>query len=212
MRQITYALTVLLLVGCGTKDSSKNKLNQTSDTLPTITKADTNWIFDKVKGSKLLFKGGQIFETTLFELEYIGQVSADNKAPYLIFSGRDCDECDASISIYIHSPSNGKIVTELGQNRYQYPGTERDIETDSILYVSKAFYGQVLENVKGIIWYENRLLENGKMGRSVFLSRIDKGILKDTTYEDEGKISKTINFVKKGICKEIIGRQYTSEP
>jgi hypothetical protein len=71
-----------------------------------ISNAPSEWLFDKVDGSKLVFKDEQIFETNLFELAYIGQVSIDSKAPYLIFSGRDCNECDANISIYVHSPSD----------------------------------------------------------------------------------------------------------
>jgi hypothetical protein len=212
MRQLTYILTILFLSSCGTNDNSKSNIIQTSDSLTTNSKANIDWTFDKVQGSKIIFKDGQIFETNLFELEYIGQVSADNKAPFLIFSGRDCNECDANISIYIHSPSDGRLVVDHGQNRYQYPGKEKDYETDSVLYISRAFYGQVLEDINGVIWYENRLLENGKMGRFVFLSRIDNGSLKDTTYEDTGKLDHTIILKNKGLCKEIKGREYTSEP
>ncbi len=212
MRRLTYILTILFLVGCGTNDKSKGHLNQSTDSLTTHTKDNSDWSFEKAQESKLFFKGGQTFETNLFDLEYIGQVPANNKAPFLIISGRDCNECDANISIYIHSPSDGKLVIDDGQNRYQYPGTEKDYETDSVLYISRAFYGEVLENTKGVIWYVNSLLENGKMGRSVFLSYIDNGSLKDTTYEDKGKLGETINLVKKGLCNEIVGRQYTSEP
>lgn len=212
MRQQIYILTILILVSCGTNNNSKSTLNQISDSLTSNTKDNINLTFEKVQGSKLVFKGGKTFETNLFELEYIGQVSADNKAPYLIFSGYDCDECDANISIYIHSPSDGRLVIDHGQNRYQYPGTEKDYETDSVLCISRSFYGQVLENINGVIWYENRLLENGKMGRFVFLSHIENGSLKDTTYEDNGKLDHTIILKNKGLCKEIKGRKYTSEP
>ncbi len=205
-------LTILFLVGCGTNDKPKSNSKQASDSLTTSKKDNTDWTFEKVQESKLVFKGEQTFDTNLFELEYIGQVSVDNKAPYLIFSGRDCKERDTNISIYIHSPSDGKLVIDHGQNRYQYPGTEKDYVTESVLYISRAFYGQVLENIKGVIWYENRLLENGKMGRFVFLSRIDNGSLKDTTYEDTGKLDQTIILKNQGLCKEIKGREYTSEP
>ena len=234
MRLIPYIFTIILLASCGTTDNSKWELTadtQVETTLP-ISKTDTSksnlnisldsltsnlnsktdWAFDKVQESKLLFKGGQTLETNLFELEYIGQITTDNKAPYLIFSGRHCDECDANVSIYIHSPTDGKLVTGHGKNRYQYPGTEKDYETDSVLYISRAFYGQVLEKIKGVIWYENRLLENGKMERSVFLSSIDNGILKDTIYEDNGKLAETISLLNKGKCSEIAGRKYKSEP
>lgn len=170
------------------------------------------WTFDKVKDSIIVFKNGQTINTKLFDLQFIGQIPVANKAPYFIFSGRDCNECDANISIYIHSPSDGQLKVEYGENRYQYPGTEKDYETDSVLYISRAFYGQVLENINGVIWYANHLLENGKMGRFVFLSHIENGSLKDTTYDDNGGLNQTINLMKKGFCKEIAGRQYSSEP
>ena len=174
--------------------------------------ANTDWIFDKVENGKLVFKNGRTLDTKLFELAFIGQISLDNKSPYFILSGRDCNECDANISIYIHSPNDGQLKVDHGQNRFQYPGMEKDYETESVLYISRAFYGQVLENIKGVIWYENKLLKNGKMGRSVFLLHINNGSLKDTTYDDNGKLRETINLLKKGKCSEITGRQYTSEP
>jgi hypothetical protein len=82
-----------------------------------------------------------------------------NKTPFLIFSGRDCDECDANISIYIHSPSNGHLKIENGENRYGFPGSERDFENKNILYKARAFYGQVLPGIRGVIWYQKQLME-----------------------------------------------------
>lgn len=173
---------------------------------------EAQWIFEKVQDGKLIFQNGHFFATDLFDLEYIGQFPVAGKAPFLIFSGRDCNECDANISIYIHSPSDGKLVVENGQNRYQYPGTERDYETDTILSNSRAFYGNVLEGVNGVIWYGNRFIESEKIKHFVFLSYIDDGSLKDTIYEDDGKLEETISLLNRGLCKEIEGRQYHSEP
>ncbi len=212
MRYLTSLLLLLFLVSCETKNKSKSNLNSEKECVTNNKQNNTVWVFDSIEKSKLLFKNGQTFETNLFDLDYIGQVSADNNIPYLIFSGRDCNECDATISIYIHSPMQGKLIIDHGQNSYHYPGTEKDYETNRTLYISRAFYGKVIENVNGVIWYENRLLENNTMKRSVFLSRIDNGVIKDTTFEDKGKLSETINLVKKGLCKEIQGKHYTSEP
>lgn len=212
MRKLVYILTILFFVSCGTKEESKDKLKQAPEVVTSDEKDNNEWIFEKVQESKLVFKGGKAFETNLFELEYIGQVPVDGKAPYLIFSGRYCDECDANISIYSHSPSDGELDVDFGQNRFQYPGTEKDYETDIVLYNSRAFYGQVLDKAKGVIWYQNNLLENGKMGHSVYLLRIDHDALTDTIYNDNGNIAETIKFVKKGLCKEITGRKYKSEP
>lgn len=205
-----YLITVLILslFGCNRISNSKISSDKLSDTL----KIDNNWVFDKVVGSKLAFKNGKTFETKLYELQYVGQIPVENKAPFLIFSGRECNECDANISIYIHSPSDGLLDVYHGQNRYEYPGTVKDYETDSLLSISRAFYGQISEKNKGVIWYENRLLVNGKMGRSIFLAYIYKGKLKDTLYYDKDEFDLTINYTKKGLCKEIAGRNFTSEP
>jgi hypothetical protein len=205
-------LTAFLVFSCGTNEDLKAPHKNLADSIVKANDVPDTWEFDTVQNKSLLFKNGRSFETGLYELEYIGQIPVDKKAPYLIYSGRDCNECDANISIYVHSPSDGKLVIDHGQNRYQYPGTEKDYETSSILYISRAFYGQVLENIKGVIWYENRLLENGKMGRFVFLLQVDNGSLKDSTYEDTGKLDRTINLKRQGLCKEIPGREYTSEP
>jgi len=205
-------ILTLLLLNCCTNNNSKKALEKSADTTKSDNPKGSNWSFDKIEGSKLVFKGGQTFETELFELEFIGQVPVENKAPFLIFSGRDCDGCDANIAIYIHSPSDGKLEVENGQNRYQYPGTERDFETDSVLSVSRAFYGQVLENINGFIWYENKSLEKGKIDHIVYLFRINNGSIKDSIYKDNGRLKETIKLLEKGLCKEIKGREYKSEP
>ena len=212
MRKLTFILTVFCLLSCGAKTNFKNNTKESLDSLTTEVKATNDWTLKTVEKSKLVFTNGKTFETNLFELEYIGQIPRKNKAPFLIFSGRDCQDCDANIALYIHSPSDGKIVVESGQNRYTYPGTEKDYQSDTVIYTSRAFYGQVLENVHGAIWYENSLLENGKMRKDIFLSYIVNGLLKDSIYEDKGEIRETINLMKKGLCKEIQGRTYTSEP
>jgi hypothetical protein len=212
MRKIISIFATFVFISCGTKDNPKNNHNKPIENIATNPEAPSDWTFDKVEKSNIVFKNGQSFETKLFELEYIGQVSSNNKKPYLIFSGCDCQDCDANISIYIHSPLDGAIIVEHGQNRYQYPGTETDYETDSTLCISRAFYGQVLENINGVIWYENRLLENGKMGRIVFLSKIENEKLIDTLYIDNGNLDETLNLLNKRLCIEIQGRKYSSEP
>jgi hypothetical protein len=173
---------------------------------------NNTWLFSKVDSSRLLFTNGHAVETNLFDLQYIGQIPLNTKEPLFIFSGRDCQGCDENISIYMHSPSDSPLDVEAGKNRYHYPGKESDYETDSLFYTSRAFYGQVLKNTIGVIWYENRLLENGHWDQDVFLSRMDHDIQKDTIYYNQGDLKQTLDLVKQGLCREIEGRQYKSEP
>ena len=64
------------------------------------------------------------FKTTLYHLKVIGELTTVRKLPYYILSGIGCHECDANVSIYIHSPSNGPMKNEAEQKRFDYPGRE----------------------------------------------------------------------------------------
>jgi len=170
------------------------------------------WDFEKIAGNKLYFKNGKQFKTSLYELKYIGQVPNGNKAPFLILSGRDCDECDANISIYICSPADGPLKVESGENSYSLPGTERDLEDKNILFKARAFYGLVLSNIKGVIWYQNQLMENGTWKKSIFLVNLNHPDKKEISMKDTGQLQETLNMLKQGLCKEIPGVAYNSEP
>ncbi len=167
-----------------------------------------------VKGNTIVFSNGYEFETTLYELKYIGQLKAATKMPYLIMSGRGCQECDANICIYIHSPSDGAMLGDEGQTRYTHPGHELDYETDSLVYESRAFFGHVLPAVnQGVIWYEKYMTDKSSFEKSVFLVQVRGNNLVDTTYADSlPDISVTLKLAKQGECKEIAGMEQTTEP
>ena len=70
----------------------------------------------------LKYGKGRTFHTGVFGPKYIGLLPAKGKAPYLVFSGRSCDECDANRTIYIHSPDDGPMLGGERDPRYTYPG------------------------------------------------------------------------------------------
>lgn len=207
-----YLIFVVALVGCGSKDQPKSTSKKPLSEPYSQSSPGNNWIFDKVIGSRLIFKNGSSVETNLFNLKFIGQFPKNSKTPYLIFSGRDCDECDANISIYVHSPAEGLLDVENGKSRNSYPGSETDYETDSVIYVARTFYGQVLKNRTGIVWCQKSLLEDGTMGESVYLLYIDNDTLKHMTYKGSKGFDQTLSLFKDGYCQEIAGKNYTSEP
>jgi hypothetical protein len=195
-------LTTLLFTSCNNSDRKRHEVEEQS----------SKWIFDKTDSSVLKFKNGKKFDTHLYELKYIGQIKNGIKAPFLIFSGRDCDECDENISIYIHSPANGPLTVANGHDSYGFPGTEQDYENDSLVYKARAFYGQVLPNINGVIWYQLQLMEDNSYQHSAFLVDLRNGLQKDTVFRDTSKLKLTLNLLKQGLCREIKGVDYTSEP
>lgn len=173
----------------------------------------TTWTFDKIENKKLLFKEGHSFDTELYNLEYIGQVATDNKEPFLIYSGRDCDECDANISIYFHTPRNGKLKVGNGENSYSYPGKETDYINNSLIYQARAFYGEVLKGVFGVIWYQKTLQDNNTFKNTVYLAKVEGDSIKNQELKGyDNLLKETQSFNKTGKNKEIKGIEYTSEP
>jgi hypothetical protein len=199
-------LTLITLLGCRTTDRPPKASPKPLDTIP------LSWTVDKVDSGRLLFRNAPTIETHLHDLAYIGQVPIGKKAPLLILSGRDCAGCDENISLYMLSPSDGPLNVENGANRNKYPGTEKDYETGKWVYSSRVFYGQVLPDTNGVIWYESRLLDNDHQARDVYLSWIEHGIHKDTIFDRREDISQTLELCEKGRCKEIPGIQYNTEP
>ena len=202
---------IVLVTACHNSPITKESIKK-HDTILAANQTSNKWNFDKVAGSVLKFKNGETFNTHLYELSYIGSIENAQKAPFLIFSGRDCDECDANISIYIHSPADGTLEIENGTNRYQTPGSERDFENDSLLYKARAFYGQVLPGIKGVIWYQDQLNKNNQWENSIFLVSLTNGSKKDTIIHDTEKLKLTLALLKQGNCKEIKEMDYKSEP
>ena len=90
-----------------------------------------------LNGTTLEWADGRQFVTTLFDAKIVGQLQTTKKQPYLILTGRGCEECDANISIYIHSPSDGPMKGESSQTRYSYPGRVRDYSDGTLEPISK---------------------------------------------------------------------------
>lgn len=198
-------LPILLFILFGCKSNKSLEVNNSNP-------LNYEWNYKGIEGSKILFDKGRIYETNLFNLEYIGHITNENKDPFFIYSGVDCDSCDADISIYIHSPIDGALNVKSGQNRYGYPGKEYDLYTDSLIYEGQAYYGEVLPNIKGIIWYQKQLMENDIWISSIFLADVSSGSKIDTFLQDVGQLNQTLSLLKAGKCFEIAGHVYRSTP
>lgn len=211
IRQIIFIS--LFLASCGANNSSKNPTSQQTDSiLKQEIQFNAEWKLDRIDSSKLVFKNGRIIETKLNNLEFIGQITLENKDPFLIFTGVDCKFCDANPSIYIHSPSDGELIVGAGKNTYGLPGRTFSYENHSLLYEGRVFYGQVLENRKGVIWYQKTLMNTGKWESSVFIAEIKNSMIENKFLSDTVLVEHTLLMLQKGLCKEIKGTDHTSEP
>ena len=55
-------------------------------------------------------------------------------------------------------------------------------------------------------------MENNKWQKSVFLIEVDQNEKRDSLLKDFGQLKQTLDLLKNGLCSEIKGLKYTSEP
>lgn len=160
--------------------------------------------------ASIIFDDGTEFLTNLYELEFVAQLLTKSKIPYLILTGRQCNMCDANISIYIHSPSDGPLKGEDEQSRYGLPGELYYWEDGQLIRKSRAFYGEVFPNNHGVVWYQSELDEQENWIESTYFA----GISRDTLLGSfiEANIDSTLEQVSKKLAYEIPGTSITSEP
>jgi hypothetical protein len=206
------ALVLIILIDACNDSKVKHMSNSSADHTLGVNRSAAKWAVSRINRSTIEFRNGEHVNTHLYEFKYLGQIENGDRAPFLIFSGRDCDECDENISIYIHSPSNGDLNVVNDENRYEYPGTEKDYENHTLVYKARAFFGEVLPGIKGVIWYQRQLMEDNSLQSSVFLVKLIDGLKKDTVFKNTANLKVTLDLLRNGRCHEITGIDYTSEP
>jgi hypothetical protein len=215
MKYLFSLLVIITTLSCSSKnkprgDTASAIIQDTSITKPiTETLQKEAWKFKHVSGGTIIFEGGKSLQTNLFDLAYIGQLEATNKAPFMILAGRSCTDCDENLSLYIHSPSDGSLTSNGTHPRYSYPGTERDYLDNSILIEARMFYGNCLKDRGSCAaWVQKERDDAGKFVSSIFLIEVSH----DTLKENRLPLDSTILMTLTTNCKELPGIEITSEP
>ncbi len=154
---------------------------------------------------------GTVLRTGLHEAQLLGTVKGFDGKAHLVMSGRYCAECDAEVALYVHAPADGPLVTGNGMNARMYPGVARDGETGEPYYEARAFFGDVLEGVPGVIWYVRALEPDGSMQEHTMLLNLTAG-QEDSQQPGRTLLEKTLKQVDMGKCQEIPGIDRTSAP
>lgn len=173
----------------------------------------------------LRFANGRVFTTTLYDVQYLGQIPSSTGAPYLVLSGRGCTDCDANRSLYFHSPDDGPMQEEADQPRYAYPGTiiewEPEIPSDTIASRSRVFLGDCLPSVGAkAVWFTEERTGPAELTPRVLLLLADEHRLEEAEMalpiSDAGPIftglDEVLENVRRGRCTELRGIEQLREP
>jgi len=157
---------------------------------------------------------GSKFQTTLYHLKVIGQLRTIHKLPYYVLSGVGCHDCDANVSIYIHSPSDGPMKDEGTQPRFGYPGRVTSIEDRRVISETRAFLGNcVVGHTDAVIWFERSVGEDKRWHQRIFFAEInDDHLVFEEQKVNVPRLGEVEDAVRKSACRELPGMNQSEEP
>lgn len=148
---------------------------------------------------------------SLYASKNWGVVTGWDSTVYVVRSGRYCEVCDADVALYIHAPANGGLSLANGANARLQPGRITDGENGQVYHESRAFFGEVLPGVPGVIWYQHALANDGAMKDSTMLLDLTMG-MEDSGQAGSTLMDKTLALLAEGKCSEILGVDRTTAP
>lgn len=160
--------------------------------------------FNQPAESQLTFANGHQAKTSVIDFKLIDLLVFDQGVPFILFSGRECTECDAEKQLYVHAIQDA-VYPVLG---YPYPGQHFDRESKQLVAETRAFYGQCLtQKAEKTVLFYTRYLDEHQQWQKVLESLQFKG-QKVTRVEQKFKqttvaeIEKLLNSAQ---CFEIYG-------
>lgn len=188
---------------------------------------DKNWVPKRMVGyisqlergyygaklTRVVFQNGREMKADIIDLQFIGQLAARNKPPYTIFAGRRCHDCESNLSIYIHSPGDGRL--RRGAKRYRYPGRVYSHVNGALVEESRAFFGDCLAGRSPgiVVWFLRTRLDRPNWVQQFVVVEVSGGGLDVSEINAPvPPIDGTLKLVKEERCREIPKRLMSTEP
>ena len=166
------------------------------------------------KFRSLKYSHGRIFKTAVHQPVLIAEFQVRNEEPILVYSGLGCADCDINRNVYVQSPADGPHLSGETGRRYSYPGKYRDPETQTLVETVRMFVGRCTPSRhEGVVWFSNTKLQTGAWQRSTYLAQVEDAKLVE--YRQPGPevtMLAAMQAVSKRMCRELQGKQFTTEP
>jgi hypothetical protein len=206
MKQLLAFIALLSIVAC------KNTIQKTAvDNTQKSTKK--TWNVKKVDGNLLVFNDNSYINTRLYEMNYLESLTDSSGSTYFVLSGRTCKECDENISIFLVSPKDTiRPLSEL--SKYTYPGKEFDYKNTKLIFESKLFIGNCINNggkTTSLIWVQKEMNNYKKLDSLMFIVDIFNDKIRERKIKPQTQeYNSNLQYLKN--CKEIKGVETASEP
>ena len=158
------------------------------------------------------YRNGEEMRSDIVDLQFLGQIPAGDKPPYIVFSGRRCANCESNVSIYVSKP--GSRLSK-GSDRYRYPGRLYSHINGQLIEETRAFFGECLagHSAGTVVWFVRSRRDGAEwQDFTVLIEVLGSGLNEETLRDPAPSIEPTLALVKQDRCREIPGRQMSSEP
>jgi len=176
------------------------------------------WVYEKdpsirmITRSHYTFTNGVKLSTNLSDFKLISVIKTKIGKELFFFEGRVCNACDANTSLYV-APVNVRVF-DRDNPRYSYPGKLFYYMDGTLIEESQVFYGGCLSKGSPVVlWYTKYKDTNGKWHEVTSQLEFNGGNISFSKNKINYRyLNKTLQFVKSGVCKELVGVDRTSEP
>lgn len=165
------------------------------------------------KRATVMFRNGTEIRSDVVDLQFIGQLAARDKPPYIVFAGRRCYDCESNLSIYVHSPTSGRMTKRT--KRYRYPGRLYSHVNGQLIEETRTFFGECLpgHSAATVVWFVRTRRDTPEWRELVVLvESLGSSLNEETLADPAPSIEPTLTLVEQKRCREIPGRQMSSEP
>ena len=190
----TIRILLILIIFCSC-NQTKKKNNSTDNNIVVpvapMERIDNNdnliKEIDSINRIKNYDRNSLLDTINLYDKRFVAEIELTDNTWYII-SGRPCENCDASISLYLF-PRNTQNITfteNSNTNSFNYPGQgfyyDVELLENELIYQINTFYGKCLDDFdEVIIWVQKHLNDDGNWKESVFMIQLfnDKVIYND---------------------------------
>ena len=166
--------------------------------------------FNQPKETEIFYKNGHIANGGFIDFKFIDFFDTNEKVTFILFSAKECVQCDANPSIYINAVSD-KIY---GASRFDYPGKLKSYPDNQLVSMSRMVYGQCLAEPEKVLLIYSTYRDAKNVWQKIFQiwHFVGNEIKPKQADITEQMIKETEANLKAGKCNEVFGIDGHAEP
>lgn len=165
----------------------------------------------EVKGSTLVFADGSTYDTGLKGLQVAGDLDVPGgKGRTLLLADHEVDGLSGKALFLLDRAPEAR--TRNLAHAWSAPGEKLDGETGEAFLKVLVYYGTVLPDTNGVIWYEEALMPDGQWRKNTTLLYDGPHGTDTLVFFGKGRLASTQMLAFAGKCKELKGTAERQAP